>query len=158
MAMVKAEKATTNEAREAKKVAKLVATELGFAEKLTKKPKGEKEKTYGPFNPRSANAGASTEKEFSKGKAFKDNLHVVEQVRSSFEFLDSNEEEEENPKYVNIMKKLIKTSKHQRSPRRPKKFKWLMKLKGLKRPKWQKRPRRQDSNLRSEKSSKLQRM
>jgi hypothetical protein len=109
------------------------------------------------LNPRSANVGASTKNEFSKGKTSKDNLHVVERVRSSFDSLDLSEEEKEKPKYVNIMKKLIKTSKHWRSPRGPKKFKWLMKLKGLKRPKWQKRPMRQDSNLRSEKSSKLRR-
>jgi hypothetical protein len=126
--MVKVKKVTTNEAHEAKKVAKLVATELGFAKKLTKKPKGEREKTYGPFNPRNANGGASIEKEFSKGKTFKDNLHVLEQVQSSSNSLDSSEEEEKNPKYVNIMKKLIKTSKHRRSPRRPKDGQELLSL------------------------------
>jgi hypothetical protein len=35
-------------------------------------------------------------------------------------------------KRIQNMKKLIKTSKHRRSPRRPKRFKWL------KRPKWKK--------------------
>jgi hypothetical protein len=50
MAMVKVKKATTNEAHKAKKVAKLVAAELGYAKKIPKKPKGKKEKTSGPPN------------------------------------------------------------------------------------------------------------
>ncbi len=42
--MVKVEKAITNEAHKAKKVAKLVAAELGSTKKISKKPKGEREK------------------------------------------------------------------------------------------------------------------
>jgi hypothetical protein len=72
--MVKAKKATTNEARKAKKVAKLVATKLGFAKKLPKKLKGEREKTSKPLNLGSADGGASTKKESSKGTTSKDNL------------------------------------------------------------------------------------
>jgi len=105
-------------------------------------------KTFRLLNPGSVDGGLSTKKESSKGKASKDNLHVAEQAWSSSNFLDLDGEEEENPKYVNILKKLIKTSKHWRSPRRPKR---------LKRPKWQKRPKRRDSNLRPKRSSKLRR-
>jgi hypothetical protein len=59
--MVKAKKATTNEAREAKKVAKLVATELGSTKKLTNKPKGEREKTSGP-QPKKCKCGGINKK------------------------------------------------------------------------------------------------
>jgi hypothetical protein len=55
---------------------------------------------------------------------------VVEQVQSSSNSSDLSEEEEENSKYVNIIEQLIKTSKHRRIPKRPKRLKW------------QKRPRR----------------
>jgi hypothetical protein len=58
MAMVKVKKANTNEVHEAKKVAKLVAVELGSAKKLPKKPKSKREKTSGPPNLGSADGGA----------------------------------------------------------------------------------------------------
>jgi hypothetical protein len=79
MAVVKAEKAITKEACEAKKLAKQVTTaELGSTNKLSKTPKGEREETSGPFNPKSGGGGASVEKESSKGEASKDNVEVVE--------------------------------------------------------------------------------
>jgi hypothetical protein len=45
---------------------------------------------------------------------------MVEQVQSS-NASDSNEEEKENPKYVNISKKPIKTSKHAEEPNKAQK-------------------------------------
>ncbi len=68
MVMVKAKKATIKEACEVKKVAKLVTVELGSTKKLPKMPKGEKEETSRPLNPRSAERRASTKKEFLRGK------------------------------------------------------------------------------------------
>jgi hypothetical protein len=58
MAMVKAKKTSTKEAHEAKKAAKLAIVELGSTKKLPKMPKGEREKTSWPFNPKSAKGGA----------------------------------------------------------------------------------------------------
>jgi hypothetical protein len=73
MAMVKREKA--KEACKAKKLAKQMAMDkLGFAKKLPKTPKGEKEKTFKPLNPESGEGGASRKKESSKGEASKDNI------------------------------------------------------------------------------------
>ncbi len=66
--MVKVEKAITNEACKAKKVAKLVAIKLGSTKKLPKKPKGEKEKTYGPLNWRSAYGGGINIKGIIQGE------------------------------------------------------------------------------------------
>ncbi len=51
--------------------------------------------------------GASIENESSKQEASKDEVHLVEQVRSSSDSLDLSEEEEENPKHTNIPKKPI---------------------------------------------------
>jgi len=71
--MVKREKA--KDACKAKKLANQMAmAKLGYAKKLPKTPKGEKEKTIKPFNPESGEGGASTKKESSKGEAFKDNI------------------------------------------------------------------------------------
>jgi hypothetical protein len=68
MAMVKAKKTATKEAHEAKKATKLATIELGSTKKLPKMPKGEREKTSWPFNLKSAKGGASTKKEFPRGK------------------------------------------------------------------------------------------
>ncbi|CAM6018275.1 unnamed protein product [Sphagnum balticum] len=112
MTVPKVEKAIAKEACKAKKLAKLVAmVELGFAKKLPKTPKGEKEKTFGPFNLGNGERWASIKKESSKGEASKDTIQVVEQVQSSFDSSYSNEEEEENLGHVNILKKPINVSK-----------------------------------------------
>jgi hypothetical protein len=112
MVVVKAKKATTKEAHEAKKLTKLAAmAELGFVKKLPKTPKGKREETSRCFNPESGEGRAYTKKESSKGEAFKDTVQVVEQFQSSFDSLESSEEEEKNPKVVNILKKPIKASK-----------------------------------------------
>ncbi len=108
MAVVKAEKAIMKEVCLAKQT---TTTKLSFAKKLPKTPKGEKEKTSRPFNPKSGEGGASTKKEASKGKSSKDNIQVVEQFGSTSNSLKSNEEEKENLKVVNIPKKSIKASK-----------------------------------------------
>jgi hypothetical protein len=115
IAVVKAKKAIAKEVRLAKQV---TTTELNFDKKLPKTPKGKREKTSRPFNPKNGEGGASTKKEASKGKASKDNIQVVEQLGSTSNFLKSNEEEEENPKVVNIPKKSIKTSKWMEKSRR----------------------------------------
>jgi hypothetical protein len=52
----------------------------GFAKKLPKMPKGEKEKAFGPFNSKNMDGGASTKNESSKWEASKDEIHLVEQV------------------------------------------------------------------------------
>ncbi len=108
MAVVKAEKAIAKEVRLAKQA---TTTELSSAKKLLKTPKGEREETSRPLNPKSGEGGASTKKEASKGKSSKDNIQVVEQFGSTSNSLKSNEEEKENPKVVNIPKKSIKASK-----------------------------------------------
>jgi hypothetical protein len=98
MVVVKAEKATTKKAHKVKKLAKQVATvELGFTTKLSKTLKGEREETSRPLNPKSGEGGASTEKEYSKGEASKDNIQMVEQLRSTSDSSELSEEEEENP-------------------------------------------------------------
>ncbi len=110
--MVKVEKATAKEAYKAKKLAKLVvAVELASAKKLPRTPKGEKEETFGLLNLGNGERWASIKKESSKGEASKDTIQVVEQIQSSFDSSDSNEEEEENLGHVNISKKPIKMSK-----------------------------------------------
>lgn len=112
MAMVKAEKAITKEAHEAKKLAKLGAmAELSSTKKLPKTPKGNKEKTFGPLNPESEEKGASIGKESSKTEASKDTIQVVEQLRYYSDSLDSRKEENKNLEIVNISKKPIKESK-----------------------------------------------
>jgi len=81
MAMVKVEKATIKEAREAKKLAKLVVmAELGFVKMLPMTPKDEREETSMPFNLQSGEKKTSTRKECSKGEASKDNVQMVEQL------------------------------------------------------------------------------
>jgi hypothetical protein len=65
----------------------------------------------GPLNPKSGQGKASIGKESSKGEASKDTIQVVEQLRSSYNSLKSNEEEKENSKVINIPKKPIKASK-----------------------------------------------
>jgi hypothetical protein len=64
MATVNTKKAATKEAHETKKIAKLVMVELGSTKKLPKTPKGKREETFGPLNPRSAEEGHQTKKEF----------------------------------------------------------------------------------------------
>jgi hypothetical protein len=59
----------------------------------------------------SGEGGASIGKESSKGEASKDIVQMVEHLQSSFNSLESNEVEKENPKVVNIPKKPIKASK-----------------------------------------------
>jgi hypothetical protein len=119
MAMVKAKKATTKEAHEVKMLAKLaVAVELGSTKKFRKMPKSEKEKTFGPFNPKSGEGRASISKEFSKGEASKDTIQMVKQLQSSYNSLKSNEEEKENSKVINIPKKPIKASKQMEEPKK----------------------------------------
>ncbi len=93
-------------------------TKLGFAKKLPKTPKGEREETFGPLNLESREGRASTEKEASKKKASKDNIQVVKQLRSASNFSKSNEMEEENLKVVNIPKKPIKVSKRMEKSKR----------------------------------------
>jgi hypothetical protein len=112
MAMVKVEKATTREAHKAKKLAKLVVmAELGFVKMLPMTPKDEREETSRPFTLESGEKGASTRKECSKGEASKDNVQVVEQLRSTFNSSESSEKEEKNLEIVNNLKKSIKISK-----------------------------------------------
>ncbi|CAK9272386.1 unnamed protein product [Sphagnum jensenii] len=112
MVLVRTEKANAKEAHKAKKLAKQVAmVELGSANKLSKTPKGEREETIGPFNPKSGEGGASIEKESSKGEASKDNVQVVEQFISTSNSSKSNEGEEENLDKVNIPKKPNKVLK-----------------------------------------------
>ncbi len=50
-------------------------------------------------------------KKLPKGEASKDNLHVMEQVWSFPNSLDSNEEGKEDPKRVNILEKSILNNK-----------------------------------------------
>ncbi len=57
-------------------------------------------------------------KESSKGEASKVTVCVVEQLRSSFDSLKLSEEEKENPKVVNILKKPIKASKQTEEPKK----------------------------------------
>ncbi|CAK9195289.1 unnamed protein product [Sphagnum troendelagicum] len=112
MAMVKAKKAITKEAHEAKKLAKLEAmAELSSTKKLPKTLKGNKEKTFGPLNPKSGEKGASIVKESSKREAAKDTIQVVEQLRYYSNSLESSKEENKNREVVNISKKPIKESK-----------------------------------------------
>jgi hypothetical protein len=112
MTMANVEKGHAKEAHKAKKLAKLTTTtKLGSTKKLPKTPKGEKEETFGPLNPRNGEGYALIEKESSKGEAPKDIVQVVEQVQSSFDSTNSKEDEEKNPKCVNIMKKPIKMSR-----------------------------------------------
>lgn len=103
MVVVKVKKAIAKETCKAKKLTKLATVaELGFAKKLSKTLKGEMKKASKPFNPESGEIGASTWKESWKREASKDNIQVVEQLWSSFDSLESSEEEEKNPKAVNI--------------------------------------------------------
>jgi hypothetical protein len=98
MVVVRAEKVAAKKAHKAKKLAKQVAAmELGFITKLSKTSKREREETSRPFNPKSKEEGASMEKESSKGEASKDNIQVVEQLGSTSDSSELNEEEEENP-------------------------------------------------------------
>lgn len=69
------------EVHEAKKLAKLAKmTKLGFTKKLPKMPKGNREKTFRPLDPKSEEIVASTRKESSKGEALKDTIQMVEQL------------------------------------------------------------------------------
>jgi hypothetical protein len=92
-------KATTKEVYLAKQVA---TTKLGSAKKLPKTPKGEREETFGPVNLESGEGGASTKKEASKEETSKDNIQVVEQLKSTSNSLKSNKEEKENMKEVKV--------------------------------------------------------
>jgi hypothetical protein len=94
MVVVKVKKATTKEAHEAKKLAKLVvAAKLGSAKKLPKTPKGKREETFGCFNLESGEGRAYTRKESSKRETFKDIVQVVEQFQSSSDSLELSEKE-----------------------------------------------------------------
>ncbi|CAM6015320.1 unnamed protein product [Sphagnum balticum] len=69
MAMVKAEKAIANEAREAKKLVKLVVTtKLGLVKKLPKMPKGEREEPLGPLIRKLEKEGYQRGRNLPKGK------------------------------------------------------------------------------------------
>jgi len=83
--------------------------ELGSTKKLPKIPKGEKEEISKPLNPKSKEGWALPEKESSKGEASKDNVQVVEQFGSTFDYSKLNEKE--NSEAINILKKPIKASK-----------------------------------------------
>jgi hypothetical protein len=77
MVVVKAEKVAAKEAHKVKKLAKqTVAIKVSSTKKLLRTLKGEKEKTFGPLNPKSE-GGASTKNESSKGETSKDNAQVV---------------------------------------------------------------------------------
>ncbi|CAK9219542.1 unnamed protein product [Sphagnum troendelagicum] len=102
MAIVKVEKATANKVDEAKKLAEQMAVvEVSSTKKLSRTPKGEREKGFGPLNPESGEGRAFMEKDSSKGKpprAYKDNAQVVKELGSTFDSSKLNEEEEGNLK------------------------------------------------------------
>lgn len=134
MAIVKVEKADVKEVHKAKKLAKqMIVVEVSSTKKLPRTSKDEKEKTSKPLNPESGEGEASTKKESSKGGTSKDNTQVVKQLGSTFNFLESNEKEKENPKKVNIPKKPIKALKRMEEPKRLKQPKKPKQRKGLER-------------------------
>ncbi len=137
MVVVKEEKPTATQVHKAKKMANFATTKM---------PKGKKEKAFGPFNSKNMDGTASTKKEFSKWEASKDEVHLVEQVWSSFDSLDSSEKEEENLEHANILKKPIMN-------------KWSEKqaeeAQEVGRAKKQRKPRKQNSTLKQKRFSKL---
>jgi hypothetical protein len=80
--------------------------------------------------------GASTKNESSKWEASKDEIHLVEQVWSSSDSLDSSKEEEENSEHTSILKKPImnkwseKQAEEAQKAGRPKK-QWKLRRKKL---------------------------
>ncbi len=126
--------------------------QIRFSKKLLKTLKGEKEETFGPLNPKSTNGEASIEKESSKRKASKDKVHVVEQVWSSSNSSNLNEEEEEDLECINISKKSIMSNDKKKQMEEVKKAKEACLTQ--RRPKRQKKFWRQNSTLKPKKSSK----
>jgi hypothetical protein len=57
----------------------------------------------------------------SRGEASKDNVHVVEQLDSTFDSLESKWNEKENMEVINILKKPIKGSKWMEKSKRAQK-------------------------------------
>ncbi len=152
MAVVKAEKAIANEAREAKKFVKLVVTtKLGLAKKLPKTPKGERDEPLGPLIWKLEKEGHRQGRNLPKGKP----------PRTLFEWWNNSDfpsipwsqvrRKKKTRKLLIFQKNQSRRQSGWRSPKKPKRFKCL---KRCKKPKWQKRPQRQSSSLKPKKSSK----